>query len=253
MELGEIIVLLDDARYARHKVKLVIVGVPRGVREYFSRTQNRTTVTNRISEVPEVASLSEQQVDRLIRTGFVAELGYECTEPTMVSIVQFANFITSGVPQMVHEFCLELAYLGEEAGRRLDESQLEPAALAWLQSSLTSSYTAVESMMNERNTVAGRRNQVLYALGQVAKDEFGYADIEDIVRQEFPDSTADKTLNISGLLSELADRQDSLIKRSPKASSYVFVDPKYRMCLRIMLRNVEERVGKLEIRKLPKA
>jgi len=171
----------------------------------------------------------------------------------MVSIVQFANFITSGVPQMVHEFCLELAYLGEEAGRRLDESQLEPAALAWLQSSLTSSYTAVESMMNERNTVAGRRNQVLYALGQVAKDEFGYADIEDIVRQEFPDSTADKTLNISGLLSELADRQDSLIKRSPKASSYVFVDPKYRMCLRIMLRNVEERVGKLEIRKLPKA
>ncbi|MFO0695427.1 MAG: ATP-binding protein [Polyangiales bacterium] len=34
-ELGEIVVLLDDARYARHRIKLVIVGVPGGVREYF--------------------------------------------------------------------------------------------------------------------------------------------------------------------------------------------------------------------------
>lgn len=250
-ELGDIVVLLDDKRYARHSIKLLIVGVPRGVREYFSRTENRTTVTNRIAEVPEVASLDSGQVDRLVRTGFVTELKYECTEATMVSIVKFVTHITSGIPQMVHELCLELAYVAEEEAHRLDESQLQAAAFAWLQSSLTSSYAAVEAVMNERNTVAGRRNQVLFALGQIEKDEFGYTDVEDIVRRDFPESTADKTLNIGGMLSELADRKDSLIKRSPKANSYSFVDPKYRMCLRVMLKNVEERVEKVEIRNLP--
>lgn len=252
-ELGEIIVLLDDERYAKHRVKLVVVGVPSGVREYFSRVQNRTTVTNRLVEIPEVAALSDEQVNRLIRTGFLNQLAYQCTEPAMLEIVRFATFITGRVPQMLHEFCLELAYVGEDTQRTIDESMLDGAAIAWLQSSLSSAYTAVESMMNDRNTVAGRRNQILFALGQIEKDDFTYSDIESLVRRDFPESTSDKTLNISGMLSDLSDRKDSLIKRSPKGNRYLFVDPKYRMCLRVMLKNVKEKVDKVELRQLPLA
>lgn len=36
--------------------------------------------------------------------------------------------------------------------------------------------------MNERETKVGRRNQVLYALGLVEKDDFRYGDIEEILR-----------------------------------------------------------------------
>ncbi len=68
-ELGEIVILLDDSRYAQHKIKLVIVGVPSGVREYFSRVQNRMTVSNRLQELPEVAALTKEQVNSLVRTG----------------------------------------------------------------------------------------------------------------------------------------------------------------------------------------
>lgn len=250
-ELGDIILLLDDPRYARHEVKLLVVGVPEGVREYFSRTENRLTVTNRLYEIPEVGSLQPAQTARFIETGFIHELGCSLDEDMARVLSDFAFFITGGVPQMLHEFCLELAYLAEDVNDVISKPMLKSAAARWLQASLSSSYSAVEEMMNDRSTVAGRRNQVLYALGQVRKDNFNYSDIEEIVRREFPDSTEGKTLNVSGILSELADRENSLIKRARKANSYSFVDPKYRMCIRVMLENCEQRVQKLDIRSLP--
>jgi hypothetical protein len=250
-ELGDIILLVDDQRYARYDVKLLIVGVPEGVREYFSRTENRLTVTNRISEIPEVGSLSTPQITTFIRTGFIDELGYSISPQTELELVKYASFVTTGVPQMLHEFCLELAYLVEDGNESIDQSMFAQAAHMWLQASLSSLYSAVEQMMNDRSTVAGRRNQVLYALGQVNKDNFNYSDIEDIVRKEFPESTEGKTLNISGILGELADRENSLIKRSRKASDYSFVDPKYRICIRLMLSNANQRVEKCSIRTIP--
>ncbi len=167
----------------------------------------------------------------------------------MVKIVDVVAFLTAGIPQRVHEFCLELAYLGE-GKRTVDTSMLEGATRNWLASSLSAVYAAIEAVMNERRTVHQRRNQVLYALGRTLRDEFNYNDVENIVRAEFPDSTEDKTLDISGLLSNLAAREDSLIKRSPKGDSYLFVDPKYRICLRAMLRKNEEVVDKVEIRQI---
>lgn len=250
-ELGDIILLLDDSRYARYDVKLLVVGVPEGVREYFSRAENRLTVTNRLYEIPEVGSLESAQIANFIETGFAHELGCRLDEDTAKILCEFAFFITGGVPQMLHEYCLELAYLAEDANDVICESMLKSAAARWLQASLSSSYSAVEEMMNDRSTVAGRRNQVLFALGQVKKDNFNYSDIEEIVRTEFPASTEGKTLNISGILSELADRENSLIKRARKANSYSFVDPKYRMCIRVMLENSSQRVQKLDIRNIP--
>lgn len=250
-ELGDIVLLLDDPRYARYEVKLLVVGVPEGVREYFSRAENRLTVTNRLYEIPEVGSLKPTQIAHFIEIGFIQELGC-CLEDDMARMLcEFALFITGGVPQMLHEYCLELAYLAEETNDVVSEPMLKPAAAMWLQASLSSSYSAVEEMMNDRSTVAGRRNQVLFALGQVSKDNFNYSDLEEIVRREFPASTEGKTLNISGILGELADRENSLIKRSRKANSYSFVDPKYRMCIRVMLANSGQRVQKLDIRNIP--
>lgn len=250
-ELGDIVLLLDDPRYAEYEVKLLIVGVPEGVREYFSRTENRLIVTNRLYEIPEVGSLTPAQLAHFIHTGFIKELGCRLDDEMAKDLCRFAFFITSGVPQMLHEFCLELAYIAEDNHDVITEPMLKSAAAMWLQASLSSSYSAVEEMMNDRSTVAGRRNQVLFALGQVHKDSFNYSDIEAIVRREFPASTAGKTLNISGILSELADRENSLIKRSRKANSYSFVDPKYRMCIRVMLEDRGQRVQKLDIRHIP--
>ncbi len=100
--------------------------------------------------------------------------------------------------------------------------------------------------MNERETRAGRRNQVLYALGQVAGDTFRYNDIEEIVRVEFPKSTEGVALDIPGVLAQIAKSKFPPIKRTAKGDSYRFVDPKFRMCVRTMLSKEGERVSKLD-------
>ena len=49
-ELGNCITLLDDDNYSRYDVRMVIVGVPSGVRGYFTKLPNRQTVANRLKE-----------------------------------------------------------------------------------------------------------------------------------------------------------------------------------------------------------
>lgn len=51
-ELADIIILLDDERYSKYNVKFLLVGVPCGVIEYFSKSKNRSSVGNRITELP---------------------------------------------------------------------------------------------------------------------------------------------------------------------------------------------------------
>jgi Cdc6-like AAA superfamily ATPase len=69
-ELADIVILLDDDRYSRHQVKLLIVGVPSGVKEYCAKTPNMSTVANRLYEIPEVSRLTSDQASELIRRGF---------------------------------------------------------------------------------------------------------------------------------------------------------------------------------------
>jgi Cdc6-like AAA superfamily ATPase len=75
-ELADLIILLDDPRYAKYQVKLVLVGIPHGIRDYFNRTKSRAAVANRLQELPEVSRLSERAATALIHRGFVDGLKY---------------------------------------------------------------------------------------------------------------------------------------------------------------------------------
>jgi Cdc6-like AAA superfamily ATPase len=234
-ELANLIILLDDERYARHSVKLLLVGVPGDVRSYFNKTPNRQTVVNRLSELREVSRLTHDQARELIIRGFEQQLSYNFESGKKDKIVNHVIWVTDRIPQRIHEYCLELAYLAEDCKYVLHENHLVSADARWLSNSLSNSYSVIEKLMNGRETRIGRRNQVLYALGQSDEFEIRYTSIEEVVRRVFPASTDGRTLNISGILSELSSDEAGLLKRSPKGDSYVFLDPKYRMCLRSML------------------
>lgn len=246
-ELANLIILLDDRRYAQYEVKLLIVGVPGRVREYFLQTPNRATVANRLTEIPEIARLTHDQCNTLVVQGFLHLLRFNWSAEELRSIQGHVAWVTDRIPQRVHEYCLALALIGEKTKRLFKSEQLETADSAWLKDSLSNAYAAVEAMMNERDTRLGRRNQTIYALGALTRNEFRLNDVEDIVRQEFPASTASRQLNISGMLSELADGEAPLIKRSPKGDAYVFIDPRFRMCIRMMLRKNGEAIEKIEL------
>lgn len=243
-ELANLIVLLDDERYADYRIKMLIVGVPFGVRDYFNRTRNRATVSNRLQEVPEVSRLSAAQTAELVHKGFIQELAYEIDADVLLALTKHVAWVADRIPQRIHEYCLEIAQLARRRGKVVTAELLSLADGHWLSRSLSNAYSVIENLMNERDTRIGRRNQVLYCLGQFEGDEIRLGEIESLVRAEFSKSTENKTLDVSTLLSRLAQGDEGVapvLRRSPKGDSYQFADPMFRMCIRAMLSKDSER------------
>lgn len=244
-ELANIIILCDDERYSAHAVKVIIVGVPSGLKEYFYKTPNQGTVANRLHELPEVSRLTESECADLVRKGFVDELGYGVDK--LDAVTRHISWVTDRIPQKLHEYCLELARVGL-AARSVSTSDLAAADEAWLGGSMAYAYSAVEGQMNERETKAGRRNQTLFALARCPGEQFKAPEVEAELRKQFPTSTKGVTLNVSQVLSGLASDERPIIRRSPKGDAYSFVDPTFRMALRGMLTKTDaERVEKRPI------
>lgn len=251
-ELADLISLTDNADYAAYEVKLVIVGVPGDLRTYFASVDQQSTIANRLVEVPEVARLPVGEVATFVARGLVEELGLLVDARDMDDISRHVAWVTDCIPQHLHEYCLELAFIAERSSDVLTREDLDRADAAWLRTSLVSSYTAVEMHMNSRTTAAGRRNQAIYAIGCCTKQDFRYDEIEAIVRGEFPESTEDRSLNIAAQLTPLSEGDAPLLTRTPKQDAYRLVSPKYRMCIRTMLRKDPSgsRVTKLDMGQL---
>ena len=159
---------------------------------------------------------------------------------------QTACWKTDRIAQHIHEYGLSIAHAAQENGNVIDDDVIAKAEAEWLSQTLSADYATIENKMNARDTKAGRRNQVLYSLGQCDLENFKYTDIERIVRIEFSKNTAEVTLNTAGNLSELSTGDKPIIRRTPKGDAYRFTSPKYRMCLRTMLRKTaDERVEKI--------
>lgn len=248
-ELGDIITLLDDPNYSRHDVKLVLVGTPSELREYFEKTTNRNTVANRLVEIPEVGALKEDQTKQFVEKGFLQQLNVKFSADLLEEFQQHIYWVTDGIPQFLHEFCLELAILIREDSWLPQPLHLTTANRRWLNSSLLSTYTTIEELMNSRETKVLRKNQVLFALGRVQQETFRTNLIEELVRTEFPRSTSEVALDIGGILSLIARQKPSPIKRT-KDLQYRFTTPKFKLCIRVMLTKRNERVDKVDFSEL---
>lgn len=245
-ELADLIILCDDERYAKYNVKMLIVGVPSGIKEYYYKTPHHATVANRIHELPEVSRLGRDECKELITKGFVGLLKYNLEN--IDEIVSHIDWITDRLPQIIHEYCLELAYLGEENNKTITLEMLKEADAIWLNKSQYHSYAVIESNMNERDTKAGRRNQTLYALSFCEGEQFKAQDVEAILRKKFPISTKDTALNVPQTLSGLAKSDHPVVRKSPKGDAFTFHDPRYRIVLRTMLQKTDrETVDKIPI------
>lgn len=249
-ELADLITLLDDEVYSEYKVKFIIVGVPNDLAKYFSETPSYATVGNRLDEIKEVFRFSPQQTKELVFRGFVQELGLiKEKDPLIDEVADHVIWVTDRIPQRIHEYCAKLAWEAVDRKRELIKSDLKVADRKWLEASLNKAYSIIANSMNEKVTKVQRKNQVIYTLGQTTRSGFRYSDIEADLKKFFPESTQDKQLNVSGILSSLASQQHPLIRRSPKGDIYVFSDPVYKMCIRCMLK-ISESDEKIILREL---
>jgi hypothetical protein len=91
----------------------LIVGVPSEVKSYYYKTPTTTTVANRLDELPEISKLSKEECDELIERGFVEKLRYSVDD--LAKFKSHIRWITGGIPQLVHEYCLEVAIIAEDS------------------------------------------------------------------------------------------------------------------------------------------
>jgi len=243
-ELSDIIILLDDERYGRYNVKLLIVGTPNDILYYFKKISSNNPVVNRVTEIPEVSRLTDSQTFELVERGFIIELGFKFEDE--VKAKKHIAWITDRIPQRIQEYCLILANLAI-ADKKIDSTKIDLADKKWLKDSLSSNYSAIENVMNSRETSVGRRNQTLYSIGQIQNNELRISEVGEVIRRIFPNSTGSVAINVSAMLTELEKADPPILKRSPKGDAYYFVDSKYKMCIRAMLFLEEEIIRKKAI------
>jgi hypothetical protein len=212
-ELASLIILLDDERYAKYQVKLLIVGVPRDAKRYLSKAH--ASVGNRLTEVPEVSGLTIDQVETLVETGFIKLLRVSVLPELLSRVQEHVHEITMGYAQPVQEYCEQLGYLVEENNWEMSPEHLKAADLAWLQQGLSQASGLIDEWMNKRETKAGRRNQVLYVLSKLKAKTFHVNDIETKLRAEFAASTKpEQNLAVDQILSEISKGQNAILKRT---------------------------------------
>lgn len=111
-ELSSILMYLDDDEYAKYRVRIILVGTPSNLRDYFSKIDSSQTIINRVQEVPEVSVLSSEDVRNLAEKGFFRLLKARCLEDTakgfnQAYLLNAISWFSANVPQYIHELCLE--------------------------------------------------------------------------------------------------------------------------------------------------
>jgi len=249
-EIADIIILLDDSQYAAFSTKFLIVGLPCDVIEYFSKSKNSTSVANRIEEIRTVTGLSPNQVEEIITKGLIGALQIKLSPAQLNEISKHVHHITMGVAQRVHEYCEKLAYKIEDNNWGYETNLLHLADIDWLLIGLKQSYSVIEHSLNSRTTSISRRNQVIYSIGKIAKHQFDSNDIIKIINKEFPSTIPETNMGIGSILTTLSTGTSPLLKRNKKINSYQVLDPRYVMCIRIMLKkNHDEKLEKLAFKR----
>jgi hypothetical protein len=192
-QLAALIISADDESVTQFGVQIVIVGVPGNLKETISKLSNSAPVANRLTEIPEVARMTEDEAKALIRRGIIEELEISLDiDVNQDSLFLEICWYTDRIAQHVHELCLILANNARRNDDVIDKSVVGKSISTWTGDSLSSDMAVIEGVMNARETKVGRKNQVLYAMGQCKLEDFKYSDIEIIVKENF--DTGDATL-----------------------------------------------------------
>lgn len=241
-ELSSLLLYLDDEEYGKNKVKIILVGTPNNIREYFNTTQGYQTIVNRVQEIPEVSLLNNSSVSELAHKGFFELLDMKIEKKPNKNfdktyLLNAIAWFSAKVPQYVHDFCLQIAFESEENNTITYESY-NKALHNWLKESLISESAALEANINSTGTKVGRRNQVILAISRLNFNEFNSSEVEKELRELFPDSTKGKQLNISAIMSELANNKHPIIRKTLQTGNYRFIDPKLKIIARWMLKKL---------------
>jgi hypothetical protein len=235
-ELADVLILLDDERYSKYNIKFIIVGVPNGVLEYFAKTKNLESVSNRIEELKKVTGMTLPMVTTLLKTGFNDLLKFNINSSDIDEMAHHIHFVTMGVAQRVQEYCEKLAYQIEDNRNLYSADLLKKTDQDWLILGMRQGYTVIESHLNSKRTTISRRNQIIYCIGKIKSHQLDSAKVTEQLKEEFPETVSETNMGVGSILAELSAGDSPMLKKNPKTNEYRIVDPRYVMCIRLMLR-----------------
>lgn len=234
-ELGNLILLLDDEKYGNFGIKYLLVGVPNGILEFFAKLENFESISNRIEELPKVGGLTKSHILSLITKGLRDQLKITISDIERTILTDHIFTVTLGVAQRVHEYCISIVYKAKDNNWCFDPELIEKADSDWLLKGLRSSYMVIESHLNNKETTVGRRNQVIWAIGQLNRHQFSVTDIEAQITSKFPETIPETSMGIAYILTELALGDTPLIQKASNCNAYSVMDPRYTMAIRVAL------------------
>jgi hypothetical protein len=233
-QVSNCIVLLDDPTYSEYEVKIVIVGTPAGIDEILSKSGNLQTISTRLKEIPEVERMTPNEAKSLMRLGLESALKLKVIGDSDVFYDRMLK-VTDRIALELQELGLKIAKEAQKKDGKIDRVVFERATTKWAKNSIRSTCAMLADRLNSVETKAARRNQCLYACGEITKDTFTYKDVEEKIRELFPETTKDVKLNVSGELSKLSQDDNPLLRRIERQKAYRLSSPKVRMAIRTML------------------
>lgn len=261
-ELAGLLLLVDDHKFASKGVKILLVGTSNEIRSLINGAAFSNTIANRLVEIPEVSRLTQTQSLELSKKGLMTLLGCEFNHEGNVDDFEeeekrfwkLISYHSDRIPQYLQELCLYVAIEASKRSWTLSVSVFLVGLGKWVRSSLVKDLARIEANLNYRGAKIGRRNQVIFCLGECNKYDFNRNDIEEIVAREFPGNCVGSANNIGKELASLSKGSHPIIARSPKNSYYRFNDPKFRIVIRwlmqkdvnsgaIVLRDFESALG----------
>jgi len=234
-EVQNLILLLDDERYAQFGVKILLVGVPNVAIAFFSTLSNLPSVGNRISELRKVPGFSEQAIGSFIEIGFNESLGCEFSEDQLESLKWSVSQATLGIPQRIHEYCLNLAYQLEDHGWKLTSLVERNAEIAYIADGLRESYALIESHLSADESKHSRRNQVIYAIADGTAHQLDTGLIGRRLKENFSDNAPSSNSGIGQILATLCKGDQPLLSRQKHSPHFTVTDPRHIMCIRLIL------------------
>lgn len=236
--VASLIIRLDNPSFSQFGARLLLVGVVSDMKELIARSDHAGTIANRLTEIPEVASLSPFEAEDLIVRGLDDELRISFDVP-LPEVVQKIRFLTDRNAQQIHELCYQIACEAEENGWRLTEEGFKKAENDWVDASLAQYTAQIEERMNKRDTKKQRRNQVLFCLGVSETGSFRATQIDKMVRAHFSDTVEeDGQLGIDQILSSLSAGRNPILIKNPNDNSYRLSNPKLRQALRVRMQEI---------------
>lgn len=241
-ELNSILMKVDNFDFSKYNVKILVVGTPIGVEKFYRNVKNMDTISNRIEEIEEVKGLEKKEaISLFLKKTFVDQLGIDFEAKVLNQYSKYILEVTNGIPQRLHEYCLQLYYAIEDNGGKTDFSVHKIADEEYLRTSFLKYSTIVQKHLNSYETTEQRRNQVIYCLPKIKKMIFSTVEMENLVRKEFNIETA-ANIQLSNVLFQLTEGDNPLLSKSD--SKWVVQDSQYIIVIKLLLAKKNGRVYK---------